>query len=118
MFIVNVGDQLQAYTNDLLVSTGHRVLNWSGRERLSIPFFFSMNFEAVVEPIPELVEKAKRTGGHVACHPPVTAGEVRESLHFHYIYTRLTSWVVQMYKMMKVSYHQNTTGLAKAKNLI
>jgi isopenicillin N synthase-like dioxygenase len=48
-FIVNVGDQLQAWSNDLYVSTLHRVLNYSGVERYSVPFFFSANFETVIE---------------------------------------------------------------------
>jgi isopenicillin N synthase-like dioxygenase len=73
-FIVNVGDQLQSWTNDLYVSTRHRVQNFSGEERYSIPFFFSANFETVIEPIPELVGDGK-----VAKHSPLTAGEVSES---------------------------------------
>jgi isopenicillin N synthase-like dioxygenase len=48
-FIVNVGDQLQAWSNDLYVSTLHRVLNYSGQERYSVPFFFSANYETVIE---------------------------------------------------------------------
>jgi len=48
-FIVNVGDQLQAWSNDLYVSTLHRVLNYSGQERYSVPFFFSANYESVFE---------------------------------------------------------------------
>ena len=48
-FIINVGDQLQAWSNDLYISTLHRVLNYSGEERYSVPFFFSANFETVIE---------------------------------------------------------------------
>ena len=48
-FIINVGDQLQAWSNDLYVSTLHRVLNYSGQERYSVPFFFSANYETVIE---------------------------------------------------------------------
>ncbi|RFU25908.1 hypothetical protein B7463_g10436, partial [Scytalidium lignicola] len=48
-YIVNVGDQLQSFTNGLYVSTMHRVLNYSGQERYSIPFFFSCNFETVIK---------------------------------------------------------------------
>jgi len=42
-FVVNIADYLQRITNDLYVSTVHRVQNWSGREWVSIPFFFGFN---------------------------------------------------------------------------
>lgn len=70
-FIVNVGDQLQAFTNDLYISTRHRVMNYTGQERYAVPFFFSTNFETVIKPIPELI-----TGNQLARYPEVTAGQV------------------------------------------
>ncbi|KAK1456583.1 2OG-Fe(II)oxygenase [Colletotrichum melonis] len=70
-FIVNVGDQLQAFTNDLYISTRHRVMNYTGQERYAIPFFFSTNFETVIKPIPELL-----TGDQVAKNRQVSAGQV------------------------------------------
>lgn len=42
-FVVNIGDYLQRITNDRYVSTVHRAQNWSGRERISMPFFFGFN---------------------------------------------------------------------------
>ncbi|KAH6692984.1 gibberellin 3-beta-dioxygenase [Verticillium dahliae] len=39
-FVVNIADYLQRITNDLYVSTVHRAVNRSGRERISMPFFF------------------------------------------------------------------------------
>jgi isopenicillin N synthase-like dioxygenase len=42
-FIVNVGDLLQRWTNDIYRSTFHRVVNRTGKERISIPFFASTN---------------------------------------------------------------------------
>lgn len=38
--VVNIADYLQRITNDLYVSTVHRAQNWSGSERISMPFFF------------------------------------------------------------------------------
>jgi isopenicillin N synthase-like dioxygenase len=42
-FVVNIGDYLQRITNDKYVSTVHRAQNWSGNERISMPFFFGFN---------------------------------------------------------------------------
>ncbi len=51
-FICNIGDMLDRMTGGLYRSTPHRVaLNTSGRDRLSMPFFFDPHFEARVKPV-------------------------------------------------------------------
>lgn len=47
-FIINLGDMLQRWTNDTFKSTLHRVMNKSGKERYSIPFFYEPNFNAEI----------------------------------------------------------------------
>ena len=49
-FICNIGDMLDRLTGGRYRSTPHRVLNTSGRARLSFPFFFDPNFNATVAP--------------------------------------------------------------------
>ncbi|GMK56763.1 hypothetical protein CspeluHIS016_0306030 [Cutaneotrichosporon spelunceum] len=53
-FVVNIGDQLARWTNDVFVSTRHRVLP-TRRDRYSIPFFFGCDHGVVMDPIPTCV---------------------------------------------------------------
>jgi isopenicillin N synthase-like dioxygenase len=48
-YVINIGDLLQRWTNGRFHSTLHRVVNVSGRERHSVPFFFTGNPLHVVE---------------------------------------------------------------------
>ena len=54
-FIVNIGDCLMRWTNDVYVSTPHRVTHKAPRERLSLAFFLDPNPDAVVAAIPTCV---------------------------------------------------------------
>lgn len=51
-FLVNAGDILRRWTNDRFLSTSHRVLNSSGRDRYAIPYFFDPNTDTVIECLP------------------------------------------------------------------
>lgn len=55
VYVVNIGDMMEAWTNGLLRSTPHRVLNISP-ERFSMPYFVAANFGTVIEPFPDLVD--------------------------------------------------------------
>ena len=52
MFLVNIGQMLTRWTNDRFPSTPHWVINLSGRERFSMPFFFDPDFEAMIACLP------------------------------------------------------------------
>ena len=49
--VVNVGDLLARWTNDRFKSTPHRVINQSGRERLSMAVFVDPDFDTPIEPV-------------------------------------------------------------------
>ena len=49
LFIVNLGDMLERWTNGLFRSTLHRVICNGENERYSIPFFYEPNFDTLVE---------------------------------------------------------------------
>tara|TARA_B100001059_G_C17818069_1_gene576511 strand:- start:282 stop:1262 length:981 start_codon:yes stop_codon:yes gene_type:complete len=49
-FVVNVGNMLHRLSNGLLISTPHRVINKSGKQRYSCPFFYDPNINAVIKP--------------------------------------------------------------------
>ena len=51
-FIVNIGDLVQTFTNDRYISTMHRVVNTSGKQRYSVPFFMDLDFDAEVSVVP------------------------------------------------------------------
>ena len=49
--IVNVGDMLHRMSNGRLISTPHRVINATGRERYSVPFFFDPHVSTEIAPL-------------------------------------------------------------------
>lgn len=48
-FVINIGDLMARWTNDLFTSTPHRVVNSTGRERYSMPVFFDPDFDTVID---------------------------------------------------------------------
>jgi isopenicillin N synthase-like dioxygenase len=56
--VVNVGDFLERATNEVFVSTVHRVVNKTpAAERYSIPLFFSPSHDAMIDTIPTCVSE-------------------------------------------------------------
>jgi len=50
-FVVNIGDMLELWSGGRLVSTPHRVVNRSGRERYSFPYFAVPRYDVTVAPL-------------------------------------------------------------------
>ncbi|MER9657822.1 isopenicillin N synthase family oxygenase [Mesorhizobium sp. M0152] len=69
-FIINIGDLIQRITNDVYLANLHRVVNSSGRDRYSIPFFIDADFDAIIEPLAICV-----TDNNQRRYEPVTCGE-------------------------------------------
>ncbi|KAJ5780386.1 Oxoglutarate/iron-dependent dioxygenase [Penicillium paradoxum] len=69
-YVVNLGNMMMRWTNDRYLSNLHRVINTSGKERFSVPFFFSGNPDYTIRCLPgcEDAEVGAR-------YPPVTVHE-------------------------------------------
>ena len=67
--VVNVGDLLERWSNGKLRSTPHRVINRSGRERLSIVLAFDPDFDTLIDP------SVSCTEGEVPGHDPIACGD-------------------------------------------
>ncbi len=61
-FVVNVGTMLHRWSNGRLLATPHRVINTSGRERYSVPFFYDPDVATVIEPLASCVEPGAEPG--------------------------------------------------------
>jgi isopenicillin N synthase-like dioxygenase len=79
-FIVNIGDCLMRWTNDIYASTPHRVTHRAPRERLSLAFFLDPNPDAEISAIPTCVAPDRP-----ARYPPTTgAAYLKERLDATY----------------------------------
>ena len=68
-FVVNVGDLLERWSRRRYRSTAHRVINSSGRERLSLVLAYDPEFETLIDPA------TFPAGGENPGDPPITCGD-------------------------------------------
>jgi isopenicillin N synthase-like dioxygenase len=77
-FVVNIGDLFARWTNNLYRSTVHRVINTSGRDRYSVPFFLDGRSDHLVSCIPTCA-------GHARLFPDTTVrGHLEEMVRRTY----------------------------------
>ncbi|CAG8025778.1 unnamed protein product [Penicillium olsonii] len=69
-YVVNLGNMMMQWTNDRYLSNLHRVINKSGKERFSVPFFLSGNPDFTIRCLPNCEDPVLG-----AKHPPVTVHE-------------------------------------------
>jgi isopenicillin N synthase-like dioxygenase len=84
-FVLNIGDMLELWTNGEFVATTHRVRKVTS-ERYSFPLFFSVDYDTVVEPLPEFVTPER------PARAPLIAGEhlhAQTAQSFTYLRNRL-----------------------------
>ncbi|MEM7562801.1 MAG: 2OG-Fe(II) oxygenase family protein [Pseudomonadota bacterium] len=55
--VINTGDMMQVWSNDIYKAAIHRVLAMEARERYSIPFFFNPASDCEVKPLPSVVSE-------------------------------------------------------------
>lgn len=72
-FLVNTGNVITRWTNELYLSTKHRVINTAEVDRYSIPVFFGPSGDALIDCIPTC-----KSDDNPAKHSPITYRQLRE----------------------------------------
>ena len=70
--VVNIGDMVQVWSNDVYRAALHRGLANADAERFSVPFFFNPSYDCYYAPLPSMVD-----GLHPPRYRPINWGEFR-----------------------------------------
>jgi isopenicillin N synthase-like dioxygenase len=62
--VINTGDMMQVWSNDIYKAAIHRVLAMDSRERYSIPFFFNPAANCKVSPLPSVIDEQNPSRYH------------------------------------------------------
>jgi isopenicillin N synthase-like dioxygenase len=80
--VMNVGTMLSRWSNGILRSTAHRVINESGRSRFSVAFFYDPHMNTEIAPLDSCVTK-----DNPSCYEPLVYRDfVRDQLQATYIH--------------------------------
>ncbi|GIT54749.1 MAG: hypothetical protein Ct9H300mP16_19090 [Pseudomonadota bacterium] len=86
-FLVNIGDMMMRWTNNLFRSTPHRVVTRTQKKRYSFPFFFAADYNTVVGCLDTCVSEDNPPG-----YPPTKFGYWVENMHaYSYVYRHVTA---------------------------
>jgi len=83
-FVINLGEAMKIWTDGEFLATPHRVINRTGRERYSIPFFLNPSYDAVIAPILHRAgERVREPVFHttIAHDETLTSGEILTRLY-------------------------------------
>ncbi len=92
-FVINIGDMMEALSNGAFVATSHRVRKVV-EERYSFPMFCNLDYDTVIEPLPDLV-----TADNPARYEPLVTGEhlyAQTIQTFEYLKQRLARGELQL----------------------
>jgi isopenicillin N synthase-like dioxygenase len=57
--VINTGDMMQVWSNDIYRAAIHRVLAMDTRDRYSIPFFFNPAADCTISPLPSVIDERR-----------------------------------------------------------
>jgi isopenicillin N synthase-like dioxygenase len=80
--VVNIGDMMARWTNDIYRSTRHRVANRSGRTRHSMAFFFDPDPHADLSPLPGCVSDGDTPHYETACALDHLLAKIEDSFSY------------------------------------
>ena len=84
-FVINIGEMMKVWTDGTFAATPHRVINRYGRERYSVPFFVTSDYDAIIEPMmrnPEQNNKAPEFATSLPLDRSSVCGEILSHLYW------------------------------------
>jgi isopenicillin N synthase-like dioxygenase len=77
-FVINLGETMKLWSDGRFAATPHRVINTSGRDRTSVPFFSNPDFHTVIQPVITAAKRARDVElvGHLDPSRKTMTGEI------------------------------------------